>query len=47
MAEPDVLPNRQWELIVVSIVFLALGSAFTIWRVVIRAKVVKWLGLSD
>jgi hypothetical protein len=47
MADTESLPNRQWELIAASIVFFVLGTVFTAWRVVIRAKVAKWLGPSD
>ncbi len=47
MAEADSLPTRQWELIVVSIVFLVLGTVFTGWRLYARIKVSSWVGPSD
>ncbi|KAJ8112140.1 hypothetical protein OPT61_g5426 [Boeremia exigua] len=47
MADAESLPNRQWELIVFSIVFLILGTVFTVWRLFVRTKASKWLGPSD
>ena len=47
MANEEPLPTRHWEMIIVSIVFLVLGSFFTVWRLIIRRKVARWLGPSD
>ncbi|KZM27309.1 hypothetical protein ST47_g1556 [Ascochyta rabiei] len=47
MADAEPIPNRKWEIIAVSIVFMIIGTAVITWRVIVRANVARWMGPSD
>jgi hypothetical protein len=46
-ATDDELPNRQWELISVSIAMLVLSTCSTVWRIVVRHRTSSLVDWSD
>lgn len=47
VATYEELPNRQWELISVSIVMLVLDTCFTVWRIIVRYRASPRMDWSD
>jgi hypothetical protein len=47
MGDTEPMPNRKWEMIIASIVFLVVGTVFTAWRLIVRLKVSNWWSMSD
>ncbi|KAL1801325.1 hypothetical protein ACET3X_001667 [Alternaria dauci] len=47
MADPENLPTKHLELIVVSIFMIAISTFFAVWRLAIRFKISRWMQTSD